>query len=72
MLYANLPCFYLHTVPDISVNGKLSSVHCSLDTPQYQLIRGMLDHNLGEQIEEFQATQLKQQSPMTQVCIRLE
>ncbi|XP_063001305.1 intermembrane lipid transfer protein VPS13D isoform X3 [Elgaria multicarinata webbii] len=42
-----------HAVPDISVHGILSSVHCSLDLSKYKLIRGLLENNLGEPIEEF-------------------
>ncbi|XP_059944978.1 intermembrane lipid transfer protein VPS13D isoform X4 [Mesoplodon densirostris] len=42
-----------HTVPDISIHGNLSSVHCSLDLYKYNLIRGLLENNLGEPIEEF-------------------
>ncbi|XP_032467732.1 vacuolar protein sorting-associated protein 13D isoform X4 [Phocoena sinus] len=42
-----------HTVPDISIHGNLSSVHCSLDLYKYRLIRGLLENNLGEPIEEF-------------------
>ncbi|XP_067328891.1 intermembrane lipid transfer protein VPS13D isoform X8 [Anolis sagrei] len=42
-----------HMVPDISVHGILSSVLCSLDLDKYKLIRGLLENNLGEPIEEF-------------------
>ncbi|CAH1798376.1 unnamed protein product [Owenia fusiformis] len=42
-----------HNVPDFCVQGALSSVHCSLDLKEYQLVRGILDHNLGEPLEEF-------------------
>ncbi|XP_073937430.1 intermembrane lipid transfer protein VPS13D isoform X6 [Castor canadensis] len=42
-----------HTVPDISIRGNLSSVHCSLDLYKYKLIRGLLENNLGEPVEEF-------------------
>ncbi|XP_064137368.1 intermembrane lipid transfer protein VPS13D isoform X4 [Loxodonta africana] len=42
-----------HTVPDMSIHGNLSSVHCSLDLYKYKLIRGLLENNLGEPIEEF-------------------
>ena len=38
----------------MEIDGLLSSVHCCLDLSQYQLIRGFLDHNLGESLEEFQ------------------
>ncbi|MGH0120150.1 UNVERIFIED_CONTAM: hypothetical protein FKN15_065311 [Acipenser sinensis] len=31
----------------------LSSVHCSLDLERYRLIRGLLENNLGEPVEEF-------------------
>ncbi|KAH9492085.1 Vacuolar protein sorting-associated protein 13D [Bulinus truncatus] len=43
-----------HTAPDFDVSGKLSSVYCHLDGSQYELVRGILNHNLGEKIEEFQ------------------
>lgn len=43
-----------HSAPDFRVKGVLSSVHCSLDTAQYKLVRGILDHNLGEKLPEFQ------------------
>ncbi|XP_063173560.1 intermembrane lipid transfer protein VPS13D isoform X1 [Candoia aspera] len=42
-----------HAVPDISIHGIVSSVHCSLDLNKYKLIRGLLENNLGEPIEEF-------------------
>ncbi|XP_015283767.1 PREDICTED: vacuolar protein sorting-associated protein 13D [Gekko japonicus] len=42
-----------HSVPDVSIHGNLSSVHCSLDLSKYKLIRGLLENNLGEPIEEF-------------------
>ena len=42
-----------HTSPDLSVLGGLSSVHWSIDLNQFTLIRSILDHNLGEQLEEF-------------------
>ncbi|XP_043387413.1 vacuolar protein sorting-associated protein 13D isoform X3 [Chelonia mydas] len=42
-----------HIVPDISIHGNLSSVHCSLDLSKYKLIRGLLENNLGEPVEEF-------------------
>lgn len=42
-----------HAVPDLSIHGSLSSVHCSLDQEHYRLIRGLLENNLGEPVEEF-------------------
>lgn len=43
-----------HAVPDFSIDGKLSSLQLSADPTQYQLIRGLLEHNFGEPLEEFQ------------------
>nr|MCU0548631.1 hypothetical protein [Leptolyngbya sp. Prado105] len=72
-------------VPDISVNGKLSSVHLFIDNSQYKLIRGVLAHNFGEQLEEFQSQLMSHlKDPKTQsvlsgmptkglsVCLQLE
>ncbi|XP_034732761.1 vacuolar protein sorting-associated protein 13D isoform X3 [Etheostoma cragini] len=42
-----------HAVPDMSIHGSLSSVLCSLDLEHYQLIRGLLENNLGEPVEDF-------------------
>ncbi|XP_069096842.1 intermembrane lipid transfer protein VPS13D isoform X1 [Pleurodeles waltl] len=42
-----------HAVPDMSIHGSLSSVHCSIDLSKYKLIRGLLDSNLGEPTEDF-------------------
>jgi len=44
-----------HAVPDFSINGKLSLLHLLVDPVQYQLIRGLLEHNFGEPLEEFQS-----------------
>ncbi|XP_076466689.1 LOW QUALITY PROTEIN: intermembrane lipid transfer protein VPS13D-like [Babylonia areolata] len=43
-----------HSAPDWCAAGQLSSVCCHLDVHQYQLVRGLLAHNLGEKVEEFQ------------------
>ncbi|XP_069382319.1 intermembrane lipid transfer protein VPS13D isoform X3 [Paralichthys olivaceus] len=52
-LERNLDKEMSHAVPDMSIHGSLSSVHCCLDLEHYQLIRGLLENNLGEPIEEF-------------------
>ncbi|XP_025027200.1 vacuolar protein sorting-associated protein 13D isoform X1 [Python bivittatus] len=49
----NLDMETSHAVPNISIHGIVSSVHCSLDLNKYKLIRGLLENNLGEPIEEF-------------------
>lgn len=59
-----------HSVPDIRVQGSLSSVHCCLDVAQYKLIRGLLDHNLGEKFENFKKELMTHmQNPNIQVHI---
>ncbi|XP_044138116.1 LOW QUALITY PROTEIN: vacuolar protein sorting-associated protein 13D [Bufo gargarizans] len=52
-LERNLDKEISHSVPDMSIHGSLSSVHCSLDLSKYRLIRGLLDNNLGEPVEDF-------------------
>ena len=51
----NLDRGFSHNVPDLSVKGLLSQVHASVDVEQYKLIRGLLAHNLGEQVEPLGA-----------------
>ena len=43
-----------HAVPDFRINGALSAMHITIDMNQYKLIKGILDHNLGERLPEFQ------------------
>ncbi|XP_069804325.1 intermembrane lipid transfer protein VPS13D isoform X2 [Dendropsophus ebraccatus] len=52
-LERNLDKEISHSVPDMSIHGSLSSVHCSLDLSKYKLIRGLLENNLGEPVEDF-------------------
>ncbi|KAM4015734.1 LOW QUALITY PROTEIN: intermembrane lipid transfer protein VPS13D [Anomaloglossus baeobatrachus] len=52
-LERNLDKEISHSVPDMSIHGSLSSVHCSLDLRKYKLIKGLLENNLGEPIEDF-------------------
>lgn len=57
-----------HDAPDFNITGALSSVHCSLDVTQYKLVRGLLNHNLGEQLEEFKLPMFSHlQDPKIQV-----
>ncbi|XP_063292174.1 intermembrane lipid transfer protein VPS13D isoform X2 [Pelobates fuscus] len=52
-LERNLDKEFSHAVPDMSIHGSLSSVNCSLDLSKYKLIRGLLENNLGEPVEDF-------------------
>lgn len=61
-----------HAVPDISIDGKLSSLHLSVDQTQYQLIRGLLAHNFGEPLEEFDSQLLPHfKDPRPQVIFHI-
>ncbi|XP_068096572.1 intermembrane lipid transfer protein VPS13D isoform X2 [Hyperolius riggenbachi] len=52
-LERNLDKEISHSVPDMSIHGSLSSVHCSMDLSKYKLIKGLLENNLGEPVEDF-------------------
>ncbi|CAE1274656.1 VPS13D [Acanthosepion pharaonis] len=43
-----------HSAPNIHMTGKLSSIHAFITLKQYKLLRGILAHNLGEKLPEFQ------------------
>lgn len=53
VLFINVARELSHAVPDVSIHGILSSVHFSLDLEHYELIRGLLEKNLGEPVEDF-------------------
>ena len=42
-----------HQVPDLSLRGSLSSVHVDLHSDQYSMLRGVLAHNLGENLDDL-------------------
>ncbi|KAK4875461.1 hypothetical protein RN001_011883 [Aquatica leii] len=49
----NLDNDLYHSVPDMSVHGKLSTLDVALDLNQYRLIKNLLTHNLGENTEHI-------------------
>ena len=64
----NLESDISHTSPDMRVDGTLTAVQCSLDLRQYQLIKGILMHNIGEEVGEFQRPLMSHlQDPQMQV-----
>ncbi|XP_071113916.1 intermembrane lipid transfer protein VPS13D-like [Haliotis cracherodii] len=66
----NLECDISHSSPDWQVNGKLSSIYCHLDLAQYKLVRGILGHNLGEQVEQFRTPMMTHlQDPKIQTVL---
>ncbi|XP_014665862.1 PREDICTED: vacuolar protein sorting-associated protein 13D-like [Priapulus caudatus] len=67
----NLDADISHAAPGMKVVGQLSSVCCTIDLAQYKLLRGVLDHNLGEPLEDFehQLNTLKIQEPQIQTVL---
>lgn len=49
----NLQSWRTHNVPDFSVQGTLSRLEAVLNLQQYQLIRGFLQYNLGEILDDL-------------------
>lgn len=47
-------------VPDMSIQGTLSTLAASIDLEQYKLIKGLLSFNIGECIDDI--TPLRQES----------
>ena len=50
----NLDKAFNHQVPDLSINGSLSSIHASVDNDQYAMVRGLLANNLGENLDDLE------------------
>ena len=50
----NLDKAFNHRVPDISVKGGLSRVHATVDGQQFMLIKGLLEYNFGECLDDLQ------------------
>ncbi|KAI9588448.1 hypothetical protein GQX74_004293 [Glossina fuscipes] len=51
-VFRNTECDITHNIPDISVKGTLSELNGLLELKQYKLIRGFLNYNLGETIDD--------------------
>ncbi|XP_015113187.1 vacuolar protein sorting-associated protein 13D isoform X1 [Diachasma alloeum] len=49
----NLDTYINRDIPDLSVHGTLSTMNCALDPAQYMLIRGLLAHNIGENLDDI-------------------
>ena len=60
--------FYIFcVVPDLHIEGSLEAIHAMLDKPQLELIKGLIDMNLGEPIEEFEKPSTVIRDPIAQV-----
>lgn len=53
----NLQSWRTHNVPDFSVQGTLSRLEAVLNLQQYQLVRGFLQNNLGEPLDDLDMVQ---------------
>ena len=56
-----------HNVPDIRISAKLSSLHFLIDVEQYKLVKGLLFHNFGETLEQFETKLVNFEDPKIQV-----
>ena len=62
---------FICPVPDIHIDAKLSAVHLMLDKRQLEIIKGLIDMNLGEHIEEFEKPSSVILDPVAQVSIHV-
>ena len=54
-------------MPDIHIDGTLSAVHLMLDKRQLEIFKGLIDMNLGEDIDEFEKPSSVIHDPIAQV-----
>ncbi len=54
-------------VPDLHIEGTLEAIHVMLDKSQLELVKGLLDLNLGEGVEEFEKPSTVILDPVHQV-----
>ena len=62
---------YTAVVPDLHIVGSLQAIHVMLDKPQLELIKGLVEMNLGETINEFEKPSSVIRDPIAQVSIPL-
>ena len=63
------PLFHLPSVPDFRIEGTLAAIHVMLDKPQLELVKGLIEMNLGEGIEEFEKPSTVIRDPIAQVSL---
>jgi vacuolar protein sorting-associated protein 13D len=49
----NLDSLTAHPVPDISIQGTLSALHANIGLEQFQLLKGLLMYNIGENLDDL-------------------
>lgn len=66
-----LVVYYLpHAVPEFQVEGRLEAIHVLLDKGQLETIKGLVEMNLGEGIEEFEKPSSVIHDPIAEVRAR--
>lgn len=53
------------SVPGLSIRGDLSTLQGTLELAQYRLIRGLLAHNIGENVDDVQVSECSPESVET-------
>lgn len=51
----------------MQIVGTLTAIHVMLDKPQLELIKGLIDMNLGEGVEDFEKPSSVIHDPIAQV-----
>ena len=64
LYYVNL---LFSSVPDLHIEGTLEAIHAMLDKPQLEIVKGLIDLNLGEPIEDFEKPSTVIRDPVAQV-----
>ena len=60
-------CFFYGIAPEFLIDGQLSTVHSLVDKWQYDLMKDMVYHNIGEPMSEFKRPEGKVVDPVLQV-----
>ncbi|XP_014236722.1 vacuolar protein sorting-associated protein 13D isoform X1 [Trichogramma pretiosum] len=68
----NLDAWLTREIPEVSVHGTLSTMDCALDPSQYTLIRGLLAHNIGENLDDLVSTFTRDNSTSDQSNIPVD
>lgn len=62
--------FWLCVVPDMSVQGTLSTLAATIDLQQYLLIKGLLSFNIGECLDDITPPQKETQPPDVKITMQ--
>ena len=68
-IYIYIFFFFFYIVPDLHIEGSLEAIHAMLDKPQLEVIKGLIDMNLGEPVEEFEKPSTVIRDPIAQVHV---